>query len=1004
MRIGAAEASVARRKIGALALALGCMLLAPAGAHASSGFGELTRFGARSEQGKSVAKAAAAGTIAGLRVGAETEEPPNLAIGVDPAESNSVFVLDEPVEPRVLKKAHELFEVERHVRIQKFSATGNFEAATKTFTITSPLKEEEEAVSEEEAFSNIAVNASAGVLYVLAEEPRSSEREKDYEAPAAYRLYAFKTAASGSELVPAAGAGSEGVLAGPVELGAESEETGQALLEPRGIAVDPATGQVIVLAHEDTAGTPGDASPNDRFVLERISGKGAPGERWSDQSGFFRSDSVGHGEPDSPVVSAEHVLVRFDGIAEVPYKFSSKAAPVQLMSAAQHVRAVLLEGPEHESGGGLALSPQGVLWEPALVVHELGGAAQEAFTAADARSAASGAELGFSGGQSPLVNKADQCVLEPGVEEEPVELAAGSKEELFVLAPEYLRASEPFFTPANHLAVLALGPGGSGCPAAAGSPPMLTEGGVAVPAGQALLVGAHVQLEEQLSGADADAAEWTIENEATHERVVEKPNPLEFGLASGDALLTEPVLSRTFGQTGTFLVSALVSSDDLETPAIEARPALEVVVDAKPLLTHQPEPVTASEGERASFQAQASGAPAPSVRWEEEPAGSEAWQPIAGAEGDELSFEHVKLAQNGTRLRARFENTINGVGQSATSEAAELTVLANPKEAPQVSSQPLSVTVHEPESASFTARATGAPTPSVQWEVSTDHGIKFSPDTSDPGNETEQLTVQPTQLAQSGREYRARFENVLSSVTSSAAALTVKAAKEAPKIVRQPLAKTVTERENVTFLAEASGFPAPQVQWELSTNAGKSYSADTADSGAQTGQLTIESVALADSGRKYRARFESTAGKVLSSAVTLTVKARQAPKVTKQPASVAVSEPKAATFVAEAAGAPAPAVQWEVSTNGGGSYAPDTSDTGNATKTLRVQPTSVSISGDKYRARFENASGSATSSAATLTVKKAATAAAAGAGLGRAFAEPVADCPRELACLLLASR
>jgi hypothetical protein len=76
-----------------------------------------------------------------------------------------------------------------------------------------------------------------------------------------------------------------------------------------------------------------------------------------------------------------------------------------------------------------------------------------------------------------------------------------------------------------------------------------------------------------------------------------------------------------------------------------------------------------------------------------------------------------------------------------------------------------------------------------------------------------------------------------------------------------------------------------------------------------------------------------------------------------------------ASFTAAADGTPAPAVRWQVSTDGGASFA----DLAGATAaTLSFVPTSVSASGTEYRAVFTNSAGSATSAAATLTVTPAA--------------------------------
>ena len=96
-------------------------------------------------------------------------------------------------------------------------------------------------------------------------------------------------------------------------------------------------------------------------------------------------------------------------------------------------------------------------------------------------------------------------------------------------------------------------------------------------------------------------------------------------------------------------------------------------------------------------------------------------------------------------------------------------------EAPKVTTNPAAKTVTAGESATFTAAASGVPTPTVQWQVSTNGGATFANDTADAGNTTGTLTVASTTTAESGREYRAVFKNATGSATSAAATLTVKA-------------------------------------------------------------------------------------------------------------------------------------------------------------------------------------------------------------------------------------
>jgi YDG domain len=96
-----------------------------------------------------------------------------------------------------------------------------------------------------------------------------------------------------------------------------------------------------------------------------------------------------------------------------------------------------------------------------------------------------------------------------------------------------------------------------------------------------------------------------------------------------------------------------------------------------------------------------------------------------------------------------------------------------------------------------------------------------------------------------------------------------------------------------------------------------------------------------------------------------------AASVTTQPSNQSVTYGAASVaFVAAATGTPSPTVQWQVSTNGGGSW----SDVVGATSTtLAISNPAVSQSGNQYHAVFTNICGgtqTATSSAATLTVNR----------------------------------
>ena len=91
---------------------------------------------------------------------------------------------------------------------------------------------------------------------------------------------------------------------------------------------------------------------------------------------------------------------------------------------------------------------------------------------------------------------------------------------------------------------------------------------------------------------------------------------------------------------------------------------------------------------------------------------------VAGATTTTLTVPNVLAGQNGTKFRAVFTN---GAG-TATTTAATLTV----NFAPSVTTNPSDQTVSAGRRATFTAAASGNPTPTVQWQVSTDGGATFS--------------------------------------------------------------------------------------------------------------------------------------------------------------------------------------------------------------------------------------------------------------------------------------
>lgn len=98
------------------------------------------------------------------------------------------------------------------------------------------------------------------------------------------------------------------------------------------------------------------------------------------------------------------------------------------------------------------------------------------------------------------------------------------------------------------------------------------------------------------------------------------------------------------------------------------------------------------------------------------------------------------------------------------------TALASNPNAPTVTQQPTNQTITYGNNATFTAAATGNPTPAVQWKVSTDGGSSWS--NISGATNTTLTVVQPT-VSQTGYKYRAVFTNTHGTATTDDAALTV---------------------------------------------------------------------------------------------------------------------------------------------------------------------------------------------------------------------------------------
>jgi hypothetical protein len=380
-------------------------------------------------------------------------------------------------------------------------------------------------------------------------------------------------------------------------------------------------------------------------------------------------------------------------------------------------------------------------------------------------------------------------------------------------------------------------------------PPQITT----QPVSQAVAAGSSVTFTVAADGIPAPAFQWLFNGGA-------------IGGATGASYTIASVQASNAG------IYRCIASNGVGIPDTSDPATLTVSVPAA--FTSHPQPQTVLAGGSVTFSATATGTPAPSYRWYHNGG------PITGATGSSLTFI-VTASDSGDYLCKAW----NGVGDTATSNSAKLTVHV----LPQFTLQPQSQTVGAGAAASFTVAATGNPPPTYQWY----HNAAAIPSAA---NAT--YTISAVSINDSGSYYCVADNGLPATAQSNSAKLTVLVP---PQIVVQPISQTVQEFTSVTFTVQASGNPAPSYQW---------YHNGAQVSGGQAATLSIASVLQANAGSYYCVASNGVGTPAQSSTGTLTVTYAPASIVT-HPQNVGVNEGGTATFTVVAAGSPVLTYQWK---------------------------------------------------------------------------------------------
>ena len=185
-----------------------------------------------------------------------------------------------------------------------------------------------------------------------------------------------------------------------------------------------------------------------------------------------------------------------------------------------------------------------------------------------------------------------------------------------------------------------------------------------------------------------------------------------------------------------------------------AAATLTVTPPTAPTLLVQPQSVSVTEGDAASFFVVTSGSTPISFQWLRNGVA------IDGATGLGYTLATTSAADNTARFSVRVSNRAGTV----TSAEATLTVKPVVLKAPEITRAPGNVTVNEGQPATFIVLASGTPKPTYQWKR---NGVDIA------GATATTYTTPLTALADSGYVYTVVVSNSQGSVTSPGATLTV---------------------------------------------------------------------------------------------------------------------------------------------------------------------------------------------------------------------------------------
>jgi hypothetical protein len=230
--------------------------------------------------------------------------------------------------------------------------------------------------------------------------------------------------------------------------------------------------------------------------------------------------------------------------------------------------------------------------------------------------------------------------------------------------------------------------------------------------------------------------------------------------ANAASYITAPTTLTMSGQQFRVIVASESNKVTSSTATLHVTVSL-----VAPSFSRHPAPVSTSAGQTASFDVAALGTPTPGLQWQRSSDGGASWSDVAGATASSYTTPTLTMSDDGTLLRVMASNSVG----SASSSSARLSVL--PAIPPALLSQPQSLSLQMPASASFSVTVSGSPTPVLQWQISAD-GQNWR-DIS--GATAASYALAEVSTLDNGYWFRIHASNIAGSTTSRAAQLSVSA-------------------------------------------------------------------------------------------------------------------------------------------------------------------------------------------------------------------------------------